>query len=192
MTKTLITSDPTAAPPGLEWDIDNTEVPANGKEVTKVATEAERVALAQALRILSCDQLDAKYRVRRLAGDAYGVRGKVTADVVQACVITLAPVFETLSIPFAVEFHPLDAANAAAEGAVDLDDDVEIEAFDGKTLAIGRVIFEELTAALNPYPRRPGAEYAAAATTESTAADAKANPFAALAKLKIVKEAPKA
>ncbi len=192
MTKPAVTQDPTAAQPGLQWDIDNTDVPANGKEVTKVATEAERAALAQALRILSCDQLEAKYRVRRLAGDAYGVRGKFTADVVQACVITLAPVFETLSVPFAVEFHPLDAAKAAAEGAVDLDDDVEIEAFDGKTLAISRVIFEELTAALNPYPRRPGAEYAAPATAGSTTADAKANPFAALAKLKMAKETPKA
>jgi uncharacterized metal-binding protein YceD (DUF177 family) len=178
--------------PALQWDVDNTDVPANGMEVTKIATETERAALAQALRILSCDLLTAKYRVRRLAGDAYGVRGKFTADVVQACIVTLAPVLETVSVAFAVEFHPSDTAKTAAEGAVDLDDEVEIEPFDGKTLAIGRVIFEELVAALNPYPRRPGAEYAAPATAERAAADAKANPFAVLAKLKLAKDAPKA
>ena len=181
---------PANAPP-LPWDMNIADVPANGLELTKTATAAECAALAKALNILSCDSLTAKYRVRRLAGDGYGVRGKLTADMVQACIITLAPVLETVSIPFAVEFQPAETAAAAAEGAVDLDDDTEIEPIHDKTLEIARVVFEELAAALNPYPRRPGAEYATPATLTDAGADAKVNPFAVLAKLTVSKETPK-
>ena len=70
-------------------------------------------------------------------------------------------------------------------GAVDLDEDVEVEPVDGKWLAVGRIVFEELAAGLNPYPRRPGAEFTPAT---DAAEPAKENPFAVLAKLK---KAPK-
>jgi uncharacterized metal-binding protein YceD (DUF177 family) len=190
MTDTPANTLAAAAKP-LLWDMNVADVPANGIELTKIATAAECVALAKALDILSVDSLSAKYRVRRLAGDGYGLRGKLTADVVQACIITLAPVLDTISIPFAVEFQPAEAAAAAAEGAVDLDDDTEIEPIHDKTLEIGRVVFEELTAALNPYPRRPGAEYATPAGAPGADAGGKVNPFAVLAKLKVPKDIPK-
>jgi uncharacterized metal-binding protein YceD (DUF177 family) len=172
---------PSAAPPisPLAWDIEIVDVPASSPEIRKIATTADCTALAGALDLLACESCSATYRVRRLAGDRYGLRGTLTADVVQACVITLAPVHETVSATFDVEFRPADEA-AAAGGAVDLDDETDIEPIEGHRLMVGRVIFEELAAALNPYPRRPGAEY----TPAADANDAKANPFAVLAKLK--------
>jgi uncharacterized metal-binding protein YceD (DUF177 family) len=179
---------PAAAPP-LGWTTDVTDVPANGMEVKRVATDEERAAVAKTLELLSCDQLTATYRVRRGAGEGYNVRGKFTADVIQACVVTLAPVYDTINQEFAVEFHPASALVDDAIGATDLDSEVDMEPIDGTTLSIGRVIFEELAAALNPYPRRPGAEYVA---PSGTAATAKPNPFAVLEKLKTGKPTPKA
>jgi uncharacterized metal-binding protein YceD (DUF177 family) len=164
----------------LLWDVEIVTVPANGSEVRKTASPAEREALAAALAILGCESCTATYRVRRLAGDSYGVRGTLTAEVVQACVITLAPVHDAITATFNVEFRPADEA-AAAGGAVDLDDDTDIEPIVENRLAVGRVIFEELAAALNPYPRRPGAEYTPPVEDASTG---KVSPFAVLAKLK--------
>jgi uncharacterized metal-binding protein YceD (DUF177 family) len=175
----------------LAWNFETGDVPANGLEIRKTATDAERAAVAEALGLLSCDTLEATYRVRRLAGDRYGLKGTLKADVVQACVITLAPVLETVSAPFHVEFRPPEEA-AAAGGVVDLEDDTDIEAIEGGSLAVGRVVFEELAAALNPYPRRPGAEYAPPQSAGEGAAAARNNPFAVLAKLKMGDKPPDA
>jgi uncharacterized metal-binding protein YceD (DUF177 family) len=171
-------ADPLSAT--LSWDVETADVPANGAEFRKSATAAEREALAKSLNLLSCENCTATYRIRRLAGDRYGLRGTLSAEVVQACVITLAPVYDTATATFSVEFRPADEA-AAEGGTVDLDDETDIEPIDGHRLAVGRVVFEELAAALNPYPRRPGAEYSPPAEDASVA---KNNPFAALAKLK--------
>jgi uncharacterized metal-binding protein YceD (DUF177 family) len=164
----------------LFWEVEIVNVPANGSEIRKTANLAEREALATALAILACESCTTTYRVRRLAGDSYGVRGTLRAEVIQACVITLAPVHDALTATFNVEFRPPEEA-AAAGGAVDLDDDTDIEPIIDHRLAVGRVIFEELAAALNPYPRRPGAEYTPPVEDASTA---KVSPFAVLAKLK--------
>ncbi len=177
-----MTAPLTAAAPAnpLAWDMQIVDVPANGSEIRKTASPAECEALAAALGILACESCVASYRVRRLAGDCYSVRGTLNAEVIQACVITLAPVHDAVTATFTVEFRPAEEA-AAAGGVVDLDDDTDIEPIDEHRLAIGRIIFEELAAALNPYPRRPGAEYTPPAEDASTA---KVSPFAVLAKLK--------
>jgi uncharacterized metal-binding protein YceD (DUF177 family) len=171
--------------PALVWNIDIADVPPNGKEFTKIATDDERAALARDLDLLSCDKMTATYRVRRGAGEGYSVRCKLNADVVQACVITLAPVHDTITHDFTVEFHPTTAIDKDTIGAVDLDAETEVEPIDGTTLTIGRVVFEELAA----YPRRPGAEYAAPAIADP-AAD-KANPFAVLGTFKAANDPSK-
>jgi uncharacterized metal-binding protein YceD (DUF177 family) len=161
------------------WDVEISDVPASSPEIRRVATAAERLALASALEILSCESCTATYRVRRLAGDRYGLRGSLNAEIVQACVITLAPVHDMVATTFNVEFWPAEQL-AAEGGAVDLEDETDIEPIDGHRLTIGRVIYEELAAALNPYPRRPGAEF----TPATDLAGMKPSPFAALATLK--------
>jgi uncharacterized metal-binding protein YceD (DUF177 family) len=177
MTEPLVSAAPINP---LAWDVEIASVPATSSEIRKTASAAEREALASALGILACESCSASYRVRRLAGDSYGVRGTLTAEVVQACVITLAPVHDAITATFNVEFRPAEEA-AAAGGAVDLDDDTDIEPIIEHRLDVGRIIFEELAAALNPYPRRPGAEYTPPVEDASTA---KVSPFAVLAKLK--------
>ncbi len=177
-----------AAPLPLGWTVDIRDIPAKGYEVAKAATDAERLDIAAALGLLSCERLSASGRIRPIAGDGFRLQGRLQADVVQACVVTLAPVHDTIDVPLSVEFVPVEQAKAAAGGAVELDDPVETEPIEGDALALGRVLFEELAAAINPYPRRPGAEYAAPAADAATAA---ANtPFAVLARLKAQKTEP--
>ena len=173
-------AEPQSAPP-LDWHHAIDEISAGGLEMKRVATEAERAAVAAALGILGCESLEAKYRIKRAPADGYRLKGKVRVDVLQACIVTLAPVLETVVIDLTVEFRPVEEQKDAMGGSVDLDEETEIEPIEGKVLAVGRIVYEELAAGLNPYPRRPGAEFAPAAEISD---DTKENPFAVLAKLK--------
>ena len=184
MTDTTPTGDAAGPALPLQWEHDIEQIPAGGLNIKRAATEAERMALAPALEILSCDSLQVTYRIKRAADDGYRLKGKLTADVVQACVVTLAPVLDTVTAVFAVEFRPADEVRDIDGGNIDLEDEHEIEPIEGKSLKVGRIVFEELVAGLNPYPRRLGAEFTAPEAAAQNAAAAKENPFAVLAKLK--------
>ena len=176
-------SDPGRSQP-LDWGHATDEVHAGGLDIKRAATAADRAALAQALNILDCELLELSYRLKRAPADGYRLKGKLKAEVVQACVVTLAPVHDTVRIDLDVEFRPAEEVAAVDGGAVDLDDETEIEPIDGKWLAVGRIVFEELAAGLNPYPRRPGAEFSPQDDGQATVDTGKPNPFAVLAKLK--------
>jgi hypothetical protein len=47
-------------------------------------------------------------------------------------------------------------------------------------IPVGRIVFESLSASLDPYPRSEGAEF----TWQDPKSESAANPFAALSKLK--------
>lgn len=168
----------------LDWSHDTEEIHAGGLEQVRMATEAERAAVAAALGILACEQIRFSYRLTRAADDGYRMKGRLLADVAQACVITLAPVHETIDIEIKVEFRPSDELATAAGGSVDLEDDTEYEPIEGKRLDVGRVVFEELAANLNPYPRRRGAEFVAPDQEVTDTSASVPNPFAVLEKLK--------
>ena len=182
MTDVPTTGAPDASK-ALSWGHNTDEVHAGGLDIKRTATEAERIVLAKSLGILSCETLQVSYRLKRAPADGYSLKGKVLAEVAQACIVTLAPVHETVKLDIAVEFRSAEEVAAADGGAVDLDEVTEIEPIDGKWLAVGRVIFEELAAGLNPYPRRAGAEFTPIVGSGGKA-DVEVNPFAVLAKLK--------
>ncbi len=173
-------STPETANP-LDWGHDLDEVHAGGLDIKRTATEAERKLLADALGILGCEVLQVNYRLKRAPADGYRLTGKVLAELTQACVVTLAPVHETVKLDLAVDYRPAEELAAADGGAVDLDEESEVEPIEGKWLAVGRIVFEEMAAGINPYPRRPGAEFT---PVEDATAEVKHNPFAVLEKLK--------
>ncbi len=70
-------------------------------------------------------------------------------------------------------------------GAVDLDDEPEPEPIVGGQLAVGRIVFECLAAALDPFPRAAGATLDRhEAAPQSAGAGAPSSPFAVLAKIR--------
>jgi uncharacterized metal-binding protein YceD (DUF177 family) len=169
----------------FDWNYETSEVAPSGLVFDRLATDAERQALTAALGILDCQAVRARYRIRRAPAECYRLTGTVTAEVVQACVVTLAPVHESIEAELNVEFQPeADSPESAGPtgGAVDISDDLDIEPIDSGRLPVGRIVFEVIAASLNPYPRRPGAEYRPAADSPATAKTP--NPFAVLAKLK--------
>ena len=148
-------------------------VPARGMDIDIQASEAERAALARRFELLELPALQASVHVRPGLGGVWTVSGRLSAQVVQACVVSLDPVAQTIDEPFEVRF----AAGAREEAGADPD---APEALDGDTIDVGAVVADHLSLALDPFPRAPGVEY----QPEPEPADAKPNPFAALEQLR--------
>lgn len=117
------------------------------------ADAGEREALAHRFDLLSLGRLEAEIRLQRLAGGMIRLSGRLLADVVQACVVSLEPVASAIEQDFTVLYGTSEPGNAVM---VDLETD-EAEPFDGEAIDIGEAVAQQLALALDPYPRAPGA-----------------------------------
>jgi uncharacterized metal-binding protein YceD (DUF177 family) len=140
-----------------------------------VASPEERAALARRFDLLALDRLEAQVRLERLAGGLLRLAAALLAEVVQACVATLEPVRAQIDERFTLLYR---SGVTAGEKAVVLSGAEEpVEPLSGDTLDSGEAVAQQLSLALDPYPRAPGATPAAPADTLNS-------PFAALAKWK--------
>lgn len=143
------------------------------------ADPAERARLTERFRLVSLDRLDASVRVQRRQGGIVRVVGRLVADVVQTCVVTLEPFPSHIEDGFSMDF-----TEEAAEPVQDLSLDAEIEApepIEGGIIDVGELVAQYLSLALDPHPRAPGAALDPR-WFESGAGDP--SPFAVLEKLK--------
>ncbi len=153
------------------------------REVELAASAAERAALAERFGILGIDALEARLRLQPEPGGSIRARGRLQARVSQSCVVTLDPVDQVVDAP--LDLRILE------EGAVPADDDPEspdeIESAGG-LVDLGEAVAEQLSLALDPYPRAPGAVVpeldGAEPPPPAEEAPQRPNPFAKLAKLR--------
>lgn len=164
----------------------------NPLEVRVEADERERKALARLWDILGVEALTAELKIRRWKKDGVKVVGTVHAEVTQACVVTLDPVRQVIDEEVEELFVPEGSAlaripaNDAGEIVVDPDGPDLPEPFSGDEIDVGAFVAEMVAMALDPYPRRPDAEFAG--HIEDDAADEKKpSPFAVLKNLKLEK-----
>ena len=87
------------------------------------------------------------------------LRGRLHAEIVQTCVITLEPVENTVEESFEILFKPRSADTgpdaAALEG--EADPMAAAQPLDGDSVDIAEVVAGELAIAIDPYPRKTGA-----------------------------------
>ncbi len=164
----------------LDWTIETTAVPDRGLKGTRAATEPERVALAAALGLLSCDALEATYQIRAVGDGAYRLEGGIDAAVTQACVISLEPIAGRVAEAFSVEFRR-EVTTEPVEGEAEILSAADVEPIENDRIAVGRIVYEALSAGLDPYPRKDDAAFE---WTDPKLAEGAGNPFAVLKKLK--------
>ena len=165
-------------------------VPTSGLTREITAEAAEREALARRFDLIAIDSLTATLRLRRVRGEMVRVTGKLTAAVVQACVVTLEPVPEAVEDEFEALFAPPHLVPEEEEEievgfAVSTEDEAP-EPMEGGIIDIGELVAQHLSLALDPYPRKEGASFAEIDDPyeEDAEQPAKPNPFAKLASLK--------
>lgn len=150
------------------------------REIT--AEPAERKALAQRFGLLSLDALGAVLELHREAGDVIHVRGRLSADVVQSCVVSLVPVPAHIESDLDLGFGGPDAE--PDEGDIEPTGvDAPEPLVDGQ-IDLGEAVAQQLAIALDPYPRAPGAGLGPEGFTAGQAETGGKQPFAALAALK--------
>ncbi len=150
------------------------------------ATEKECAALAKRFDLRELSNLKADLRIRRVeGGDVVRLEGKLSADVVQTCVVSLQDVHAHIEGEFdtflAEEPKHTKKFGDEAEFGID-DDDSAPELITNGQLDLGEMVAQYLSVELDPYPRAPGVSLAA--QLSETGLEVKNNPFSVLKTMK--------
>lgn len=152
----------------------------DSQRVDYSADETERAAVAGRLDLLALDRLEAVLTLH-CEGDRIRAEGRLRASVQQACVATGEPVPAMVDERIALLFMPEPAGTPDEELELSADD-LDIIFHDGREIDLSAAIADELSLALDPYPRSAGAEDAL--REAGVLSEEQAGPFAALAALK--------
>ena len=142
---------------------------------------AERARIAHDLGLESLPALEADVTVRPWL-DGAEITGRFKATVEQLCSLSLEPFEQDLAGAIEVRAVPPGSANAPAEGAHELELDLDApdppDVLDGDAVDVAAYVVEHLALEIDPFPRKPGAafDYAPPEKEES--------PFAVLKGLK--------
>lgn len=161
---------------------------ARGAERQIEAAPAERIALAGLLDLLALDRLAATLSLRRLSSGIIEVKGRLEADVVQQCVVTLEPVLAQVADSFKLTYGEVDLGPGAADLEIDYEEADPPEPIVDGAIDLGAIVAEHLSLALDPYPRKPDATIGEEFKPESSenveeAQPATRKPFSGLDKL---------
>ena len=152
-------------------------IPPGGRDERVIATPGECEALARRFDILAIERLEATLHLQPEPGGAMRVKGRLVARVVQTCVVTLDPVTQDVDVPVDLRFHQAgEPLSDDPEGP----DEMEME---GGAIELGEAVAEQLSLALDPYPRAPGASLPEPEEAPAPEPE-RPNPFAALARRK--------
>jgi hypothetical protein len=163
----------------LDWSVSIPEAGAGERTGVLRASAAELDALAAELGVLSIAELSARYAIVPIRLGRYRITGEIEARLTQACVVTLDPVPAAIIEPLDVELWPAgEIERPSGREEQEVLAAADIEPIDGVSVDFGRIVFEHISAALDPYPRKPGAEF------EWDEGKTESGPFAVLAKLK--------
>ena len=171
-----------ALPLSLPYDL--ATLSERGTELTLSPAPNELAAIAAWLGALGLERFTAALRLARAGDDTYDYAADFTADVVQACVVTLDPVRSHLAgevkrryrVTAKLRLKRRDQDPAVEPSAAD--DDTEI--LSTSEIDLAAPLLEELALVLDPYPRAPGVAFEPP-KEERVPAE---SPFAVLAKLK--------
>lgn len=174
----------------LSFPVSVQHVPHKGIEVTLKSDDKERAALAKAHGLGEVRSFSADFIITPWKKSGIKIRGKVLAQIVQACVVTLEPIEnqidENVEIVMVPEHSrlariPLDESGEmliAADGP-----DIP-ETFSGDKIDIGAIAEEFFDLAIDLYPRKPDLTDSMAITVgeaEDEGGHGGVSPFARLA-----------
>lgn len=163
------------------WSHAITELPQGGLTLQRSATAQENNAIAKSLEVLDVEHLTANYHLKGIAGGGCRVCGSISAVVSQACVVTLDPVTQIIEESFDSEFwRSLESGDGGEEKGIL--NGPTLELLEGDEIPVGRLVFEALSAALDPYPRKADAHFDWQGDYAASAGNT--GPFAVLSKLK--------
>lgn len=156
------------------------DIPEAGLHLELEAPDTVRAAVAQLANVRDVLRLSAVFDLTR-RGAGVQVDGQVSGRVGQTCVVTLEPmesdVAETLDLRF-IPQAPVEDEMSSDGHSASVDEEPPEPLIGGK-VDLGAIATEFFVLGIDPYPRKPGAQFAAPKVE-----DKGPHPFAALAALK--------
>lgn len=152
----------------------------DGQRLEIAADESERAVIARRLDLLGLERFEANVSLAR-SGEEVRATGRIHARVTQACVATGEPVVGEVDEQVQLLFQPEPVGEPDEE--IELSgEDLDVIFHDGREIDLGGALADELSLALDPYPRSPNADDAL--REAGVLSEEQAGPFAALAALK--------
>ncbi len=169
----------------FEQYFDLGKLSAAGHEMQLVATPEDRDRIARWGDLQAVDRFEALITLERLSQNRFSYQSTLKADVVQSCVVSLAPVAAHIEKTFARELHlvshlPRDLAAHGDYPVSVLDDDDAPEDIETPRFDLAAPLLEEFVLALEPYPRAPDVVF----ESPNAGDPGPENPFAVLKVLK--------
>ncbi len=147
----------------ISFQVDVRRLPQRGFPLVIEPDAATLARLAAAHGLLAVETFRADLLLRNWKRGGISVTGRVTARIVQECVVTLEPLEAAIDEEIDTLFVPEGSAlsrETIEEGELVLSADGPDlpETFDGATIDAGAVAEEIFALGIDPYPRKPGAE----------------------------------
>lgn len=172
----------------LHFPVSVQRLSAKGVIVKIDADAKECEALAGDYDLTEVKNFKAEFLVSPWKKDGVRVRGKVTADIIQSCIVTLEPIDAHVDEDVDTVFVPENSRLArpsldeSGEMLVAAEGPDAPEVFSGDMIDIGAVAEEFFSLAIDPYPRKPGVSIETIVDPAGADDDEKpVNPFAKLA-----------
>lgn len=172
-------------PPPLTRKIKLFEIDHNDQKTIEI-NDGERAAIMELLDLQDLQGLKFTYRLRPGSGKRVVLSGRLRAEAVQTCVVSLQPIEARVDEEVDVEFWPIEKIEALRDRPDDPRQTGERdwpEAIEGDTIDLGPLVYETLATSLDPYPKSEGAEFQWK-DKEPGAEIPENNPFAVLKSLK--------
>ncbi len=166
-----------------------------GTKLDLIADKEECEKLAVRFSIPEVVYLKAVCQLQKMdekeIGD-YRLEVKMSAEVVQQCVLTLEYINESIEEEFCIIFKEISVEKANVEQNKEVDfelEEVDIEFISSLEVDLGEYVAEYLSLSINPYPRRPEVRaeelgYKLIDEDQGTLEVKKENPFSVLKDLK--------
>jgi uncharacterized metal-binding protein YceD (DUF177 family) len=138
----------------------------------------ERAALARRFNIIALERLEAEVEIHRANQDIVST-GRLSADVVQSCVATAAPLPASITEAFTITFRAEPDATTGEEEVELGEGELDVMFYDGAMIDVGEAVSQTLALNLPPYPRAP--EAGDALEEAGVIDEAAAGPLGALA-----------
>ena len=117
---------------------------------------AERERISRALDLASLDSFVAEVTLEPAPG-GWRLSGRVKASLAQTCGVTLEPLPVKVDAPFAIALAEA-AEEEEGEIVITLEDESP-DLIEGGQVDLGQYAVEQLALRLDPFPRKPGAEF---------------------------------
>ena len=163
--------------------VDVEDIGPEGLELEIEASSEECESLRRRLGLLSLDDLAADLRLEVTpSGISVKVSGHYRVRVSQECVVTLEPVESNIEETLEAEFGP---ASDETEISLALDEPEPVEPLVDGRIDLGELVVQHLAMALDPYPRKTGAEMPdLSQRSDKYGESANDSPFSVLATLR--------